>query len=113
VKEGDIILAPFRFSETEERKLRPCLVLKVAAVWLEIAFISSQKVAKAFATEVVIGEDEAKLVGLKKTSRIDFAKRDKIPICEVKRQVGNIRSLPKRRLRECYEAAKAAGILDD
>jgi mRNA-degrading endonuclease toxin of MazEF toxin-antitoxin module len=113
IKEGQIVLAPFRFSEQEERKLRPCLVLSTTAFWFEAVAITGQKLAKAFDHEVVLTEDESLAIGLAKQSKLDFTKRDKIPLHEVKRVLGSIDRLPRRRLGECFEAARAAGLVDD
>lgn len=82
IKEGDIVLAPFRF------------------------------LVKAFETEVVLTTEESASAGLTKASKLDFAKRDRIPFCEVKKVLGHISSLSRARIAECFKAAKAAGLID-
>ena len=112
IKEGDIVLAPFRFSETEERKMRPCLVFNTDAVSASLVCITSKKLVKAFETEVVLTAEESASAGLTKASKLDFAKRDRIPFCEVVKALGHISSLPRARIAECFKAAKAAGLID-
>jgi len=112
VEEGDVVLAPFGYSETPEKKLRPCLVLSVNPLWVVLVRITSKKLDKAFEHEVVLSDEESKMIGLTTRSKIDFRKRDSIPQAEVRRVVGNIGRLPRRRLAECFLAAKAAGIID-
>lgn len=113
MKEGDVVLAPFRFSETEERKLRPCLVWQVTPVAVVLVYISSQHVCRdgGYPTEVGLSEKEAAAIGLLRPSRIDFGKRDACLPDEVRKVLGNIRDLPKRKLYECKEAACAAFLL--
>lgn len=113
MKEGDVVVAPFHFMDAEDQKLRPCLVLSVDAVSAELVFITSQKLAKAFESEVVLPYEEARLIGLDRASRIDFAKRDRLPRCKVKRVLGTIYALPKSRLAEMFRAARAAGLYDE
>lgn len=113
IKEGHVVYAPFRFSEKEERKARPCLVLGVNPIWVELVCITTKKLDKAFAHEVVLSEEESLAIGLRERSKLDFMKRDKIPLYEVRRVLGNITRLPRKRLGQCFEAARAAGLLDD
>jgi hypothetical protein len=112
IKEGDIVLATFRFAEAEERKLRPCMVFDTNAVSVSLVCITSKKLVKAFETEVVLTTEESASIGLTKASKLDFAKRDRIPFCEVKKVLGHISSIPKARIAECFKAAKAAGLID-
>jgi mRNA-degrading endonuclease toxin of MazEF toxin-antitoxin module len=112
IKEGDIVLAPFRFSETEERKLRPCLVFSTDAVSVSLVCITSQKLCQVFETEVVLTTKESASIGLVKQSKMDFMKRDRIPFYEVVKALGHISSLPRARIAECFKAAKAAYLID-
>lgn len=112
VREGDIVIAPFRYAETEERKVRPCLVFDTTALSVVLICITSQKLAEAFETEVVLSEQESFAIGLTKKSKIDFMKRDEIPLHEVKKVVGHVSVLPGRVLTKCYKAAKTAKLLD-
>jgi mRNA-degrading endonuclease toxin of MazEF toxin-antitoxin module len=109
---GDIVLAPFHFMENEQSKLRPCLVFSIDAISVNLVYISSQKLSQAFAYEVVLTEAESKQIGLEKRSRIDFSKRDRVPVAEIKKVLGNIQALPKARLAECFSSARAAGLYD-
>ena len=95
------------------KKLRPCIVIDADAVSVKVVFITSRKVDRAFETEVVLSDAEARLIGLDRASRVDFAKRDRIPRCEVKKTLGNIAALSKSRLAEMFRAAKAAGLYDE
>ncbi len=113
IKEGDIVLAPFRFSENNDAKLRPCLVWKMTPVSVVLIYISSQKIDKAFPTEVILTSDQSAKIGLAKASRIDFGKRDKCLLVDVVRVVGDLSGLPRGKLRECFEAANAAGLIDE
>ena len=113
IEEGNIVLAPFRFVENSEAKLRPCLVWKRTPVSLTLVFITSQKVDKAFETEVVIDLAAASALGLNKPGRIDFGKRDRCLSHQVVRVLGHIQNAPKKVIRECADAAYAAGLLDD
>jgi len=113
VKEGDIVLAPFRFSESEERKLRPCLVIEVmAGVGVKIAMVTSQKLVAAFETETVLSLQESIKLGLKKQSKIDFMKTDRIPLADIRKTLGNLSSLPRAAMLRCYRAMEAAGLFD-
>lgn len=112
IEEGDIILAPFRFADTEQSKLRPCLAWNVTPVSVTLVFISSQKIGKAFSTEVILDDENAKSVGLLKPSRIDFAKRDMCLKVDVVRRLGTLSSLQRCKLKECFLAAAAASLLD-
>lgn len=112
IKEGAIIIAPFRFSESEERKIRPCLVYDMTAVSVRLICITSQKLVEAFETEVVLSEQESRAIGLFRKSKIDFMKRDTIPIHEVRRTIGHFSALPKSVMARCYLAAKAARLLE-
>lgn len=112
MEEGSIVLAPFWFSETEDRKVRPALVFSTTAISVGLVFITSKKVDKAFTTEVALSQEEAEKIGLRTASRIDFGKRIRIPRYEVIKVLGHISSLPKRKLAECFEAAKTAHLFD-
>jgi len=112
IEEGDIVLAPFHLAESEQAKLRPCLVWNVTPVSATLVFISSQKLEKAFPTEVVLDDEHAKSVGLLKASRIDFGKRDRCLKVDVARKLGNLSSLQRTKLKECFLAASAACLLD-
>lgn len=111
MEEGDIVLAPFRFAETEEAKLRPCLVWSLTPVSATLVFIGSQKLGKAFQKEVVLDDDEAKSVGLLRASRIDFGKRDKCLQADIGRKLGRLSGLPRTKLKECFVAATAASLV--
>lgn len=113
VRKGDIVIAPFQYTETEERKIRPCLVFDTTAVSVLLICITSQKLVEAFETEVVLSEQESAAIGLTKKSKIDFMKRDIIPIQEVRRTVGHISALPRSVMARCYLAAKAARLLEE
>jgi len=113
MKEGDIVLAPFGFAESEDKKLRPCLAWEMNPVAVTLVYISSQKLEKAFETEVVLSDSDAKSIGLLRASRIDFNKRDKCLTVDVCRVLGNISGLPRLKLRECFLAAKKAHLFDD
>lgn len=114
INEGAIVIAPFRFGETEQKKLRPCLVWHVTPVCVVLVYISSKHVSETGSrpTEVALGLKEATAVGLSKPSRIDFSKRDKIMPWQIVKIVGHIDALPRRKLAECAEAADAAGLLN-
>jgi len=113
VEEGDVVIAPFRFSESEERKVRPCLVIDKTAVSVRLVCITSKKLVQAYETEVVLDHKQAASIGLSKASRLDFMKRDVIPIHEVRKIVGHISALPKCVLWKCFAAAKAAKLLNE
>lgn len=40
VSAGDIVIAAFRFAESDEKKLRPCLVMDINAVSVELVCIT-------------------------------------------------------------------------
>jgi mRNA-degrading endonuclease toxin of MazEF toxin-antitoxin module len=113
VKDGDIIVATFRFSETEGRKIRPALVFDTNAVSATLVCVSSVKLVKAFDTEVVLTTEESLSLGLAKQSKLDFMKRDRIALHEVRKVLGHISSLPSARIAECFAAARAAGLVSD
>ena len=109
--QGDIVLAPFRFSETEEAKFRPALVWEVTPISATMIFISSQKMVKAFEKEVILHQEDALAIGLTKPSRIDFGKRDRILISDVSKKLGNLQNLRRAKLKECFQAAIAASLI--
>ncbi len=117
IQEGQIVLAPMRFTEnTEQRKLRPCLVLETTAVSVTLVYITSKKLAGpggTLPTEVVLRGKEAEAIGLNRDSRVDFAKRDIIPRCEVVKVLGSLEGLAKHKAKaaEMFHAARAAGLL--
>lgn len=110
IEEGDIVIAPFRFMETEKRKLRPCMVLNINPLAVTLVFISSHKLEKTYESEVVLSGEDAKAIGLNMDSRIDFGKRDRCLAVDVVKVIGNIRNVPRHKLRECALAADAAGL---
>lgn len=111
VKEGDIVIAPFRYAESEERKIRPCFVAEVTSLSVLLCCISSQKIAAGYPTEVALSVEEAQAIGLVKPSRIDFGKRDRCIPHDVRKKIGRITQLPVKKLRECAKAAEVAGLL--
>jgi mRNA-degrading endonuclease toxin of MazEF toxin-antitoxin module len=113
IKEGDIVVAPFRFSEAEGQKLRPALVFDTNAVSATMVCITSVKLVKAFDSEVVLTTEESLSLGLAKQSKLDFMKRDRIALHEVRKVLGHISSLPSARIAECFSAARAAGLFSD
>lgn len=110
IEEGDIVIAPFRYMENEEKKLRPCLVWEINPVAVTLVYITSQKLDKAFDTEVVLSDQDAEAIGLKMASRIDFNKTDECLIVDVVKVVGRISSLPRPKLSECFSSVKAARL---
>lgn len=113
VHEGDIVLAPFRFVETEGAKLRPCLVWSRTPVSLTLVFITSKKIDQAFPQEAIIDEEAARCVGLDKPGRIDFCKRDRCLPHQAVKVLGNISNAPKKTIKQFADAAYAAGLLSD
>lgn len=111
IEEGDIVLAPFRFAESEQSKLRPCLVWSTSPVSATLVFISSKKLGKAFQHEVLLNKEEAGMLGLDRPSRIDFGKRDKCLRVDVVKKLGRLSSLPRLKLKECFNAAVAASLV--
>jgi hypothetical protein len=109
---GDICLAVFPFIENSEKKARPALVWELTPVSATLVFISSKKVCSPLTTEVVIKEKDADAIGLSMDSRIDFGKRAKVPLQDVKKKIGELSSLRPSKMRECFFAAKSAGLLD-
>jgi len=109
---GDIVLAVFPFAECRERKARPALVWELTPVSAYLVFISSKKVCSPLKTEVVVKDKDAEDIGLSMDSRIDFGKRAKVPLQDVKKKIGDLSSLRPSKMRECFSAAKAAGLLD-
>ncbi|WP_156782707.1 type II toxin-antitoxin system PemK/MazF family toxin [Acidihalobacter yilgarnensis] len=112
MKEGDIVLALFPNMENEIKKYRPALVWETTPVSARLVYISTQKLVEAFQTEIVLSQEEAIMIGLSRSSRIDFGKRVNIPIVDVKKKLGHVSSLPKQTLRKLYYAALAAGMKD-
>jgi hypothetical protein len=113
IQEGDIVLAPFRFSETEEAKLRPSLVWKITPVGVVLVYISSQHVCESggYSKEVGLALREAETIGLIKPSRIDFGKRDVCHPSQIRKVYGRIQNLPRKTLERCTKAAYQAGLL--
>lgn len=113
LKGGEVVLAPFRYAETEGRKLRPALVWEVTPVAVLLVYISSQHVCHdgGYQTEVGLDHREAEAIGLIKPSRIDFGKTDVCLPGDIRKVLGHIQKLPRRKLWECKEAAKKAGLL--
>lgn len=111
-EQGDIVLAPFRFSETESAKLRPALVWATTPISVELVFIGSQKTAcTPLPQEVGLPPEDAQAIGLLKCSRLDFSKRDKCLRVDVVKKIGELANLRRAKLRECFLAAQAAGLL--
>ena len=116
MKEGDIILAPFPFMEGEGKKLRPALVWETTPVSVRLVYVGTSKMcpSAAPATEVYLLGEAAQAVGLNADSKVDFAKRVRIPRCEAGRILGSVYALTqghKRILRKMHDAALAAGLL--
>ncbi|APZ42605.1 type II toxin-antitoxin system PemK/MazF family toxin [Acidihalobacter ferrooxydans] len=112
MKEGDIVLAAFPYMESETKKFRPALVWKTTPVSASLIFISSQKLVAAYPTEVVLSKEESNLIGLSRTSKVDFGKRVTVHVVDVKKTLGHIARLPKKTLRRFALAADAAGLID-
>lgn len=111
INKGDIVLAPFHFTESEGAKLRPALVWDVTPVSATLIYIGSVKTDKKFGTEFILYEEDAKAIGLSKESRIDFNKQERILIVDVGKKLGHLQNLQRSRLKGCFQAAIAAGLI--
>lgn len=109
---GDIVLAVFPFMESNDKKLRPALVWDLTPVSASLVFISSKKCCSPLETEVILSQDDALSIGLNQPSRVDFGKRVKVPLQDVRKKLGELSGLRPSKMRECFHAAKAAHLLD-
>lgn len=116
-QEGDFWLASFRFMETEEKKLRPVFVWRNVNGSVEVIFCTSKKMVSAFDAEAVLEPEEASIFGLNGSCKIDFRKRDKLPVNSFTRKLGSIygpdQPFKRKALQKIGAAAKAAGLLQD
>lgn len=114
MKRGDIVMVHFHFEDDpKQSKFRPALVWDLTAVSVKLIFVTSQG-ADGYDTErgvVGLNEQEAKAVGLLKPSKINFHRVEDFPFSDVSRRVGNIYELKRPKMRELFEAAKAAHLL--
>lgn len=118
IKPGDVVLAPFPFMEGEGKKLRPALVWETTPVSVRLVYVGTSKMCPSAPspTEVYLCGAAALAVGLNADSKIDFGKRARIPLCEVKRVLGSTYALNqghKRVLRRMHDAALAVGLLSE
>lgn len=115
INSGEFWLAKFKFAEDDRTKIRPVLVLDVKPYGVEVVYCSTQKTSKAFPCEVILSKDEALSVGLIQEGRIDFGKRQWLPISDFTRKVGKLgqpgEKLSKQKFRELAMAANAAGLV--
>lgn len=115
INSGEFWLAKFKFAEDDRDKIRPVLVLDVKPYGIEVAYCSTQKMDKAFPCEVVLSKEESLSVGLDKQGRIDFGKRQWLPISDFDHKIGQLgqpgERLSKQKFRELAMAANAAGLV--
>src|SRR5438128_179476 len=108
IEQGDIILAEFPFSDTNQTKLRPGLVLSQSLDFEDflIAFISSSKSSLHNSERTVLLDETDSRLGLHKPSVI---KIDKLATINISLIDGRIGHLPRtiisevfRKLREMF-----------
>lgn len=109
--EGDIVLAPFIFAEGDQAKLRPCLLWELTPLTAKLVYITSKKLDKAFAFDVVLNGDQAAAIGLQRPSRIDFSKRCQCLRIDLGKRLGKLHDLPRGKIKECAAAAHAVSLV--
>ncbi|MUH00858.1 type II toxin-antitoxin system PemK/MazF family toxin [Scytonema sp. UIC 10036] len=95
LKKGDVILAPFPFTDLSQTKLRPAVVLWVSSTGsndIVICFISSQNLTNLKPEEFLIGDSDSELIntGLKVTSKVIVSRLVTIDRNLITRRLGNL-----------------------
>ncbi len=93
LKKGDIVLAPFPFTDLSQSKLRPAVVLWVSSIGgndTTICFISSQNLADLKPEEFLISDSdpEFKNTGLKVSSKVIVSRLVTIDRNLITRRIG-------------------------
>ena len=114
---GEFWLAKFEYEEHDGRyKVLPVFVLESKPFGSKVAFCGTQKLdATASRTDVLINDDEAKLLGLHHACRICFGNHRVISPANLIRKVGSLgfpgQKLDYLKFREMAQAVQAAGVL--
>ncbi|WP_234265233.1 hypothetical protein [Hydrogenophaga sp. NFH-34] len=113
---GEFWLARFVFDEGDDYKIRPVLVLESSPFGTKVAFCGTQKIDETSSRkDVLLDEEEARLVGLLKATRICFGNRRVISSGDMLRKLGELGSPGQRlstlKFREMAQAVQAAGAL--
>jgi mRNA interferase MazF len=95
LKKGDLILAPFPFTDFSETKLRPAVVLWVSSrgsTNIIICFISSQNLMNLQPEEFLIGDSDPEFAntGLKVSSKVIVSRIVTINRNLITRRIGNL-----------------------
>jgi mRNA interferase MazF len=106
LKKGDVILAPFPFTDFTQTKLRPAVVLWVSYTGSNdtiICFISSQNLTKLKPEEFLISDSEAEFsnTGLKVSSKVIVSRIVTIDKNLITRRLGNLGINQMQQLNNC------------
>jgi mRNA interferase MazF len=104
MKKGDVVLAPFPFTDLSQTKLRPAVVLYVFPEGLDVTlcFISSRNLDSIDTTELLLSESNPEFVatGLKTTSKVRSARVVTVERKLITRKLGTLGSQYLQRLDE-------------
>ncbi|TAE60616.1 MAG: type II toxin-antitoxin system PemK/MazF family toxin [Nostocales cyanobacterium] len=106
IKKGDVILAPFPFTDLSETKLRPAVVLWVSSTGsnnIVICFISSQNLTNLKPEEFLIRDSDLEFIntGLKVSSKVIVSRIVTIDKNLITRRLGNLGSEQMQDLNTC------------
>ncbi len=95
IKKGDVILAPFPFTDLSQTKLRPAVILWVSSTGGNntiICFISSQNLTNLQPEEFLISDSDSEFIntGLKISSKVIVSRLVTIDRNLITRRIGNL-----------------------
>ena len=95
LKKGDVVLAPFPFTDLSQTKLRPAIVLWVSSTGsndVTLCFISSKNITNIKPEEFLLNDDDVEFpgTGLKVTSKVIVSRIVTLDRTLITRRLGNL-----------------------